>query len=182
VARLLGADLFSGWGIRTLSALHPAFNPMSYHNGSVWPHDNSLIVQGFARYGQREEAAEVVGALFEAGRRFPNSQLPELWCGFQRDLRFSSRPADYLVSCIPQAWSAGMIFLNLRTLLGMEPDLLTQRLLMDPALPPWLERIDVRDLRVFGEPLSFRVRRRAGGDKIVGARGRVVRAGVASPA
>src|SRR2546430_7036996 len=169
--RLMAPDMFSGWGVRTLSSTYPTYNPMSYHNGSVWPHDNSLIAQGFVRYGFREEANAIVEALIEAGRRFPNSRLPELFCGFQRDLRFSSRPADYLVSCIPQAWSAGMIFLNLRTLLGMEPDLLTQRLLMDPALPPWLERIDVRDLRVFGEPLSFRVRRRAGGDKIVGARG-----------
>src|SRR5438093_658149 len=182
VRRLMSPDMYTGWGLRTLSSRYPTYNPMSYHNGSVWPHDSAMAAQGMARYGFHEEANEVVSGLIEAGRRFPNSRLPELFCGFQRDLRFSSRPADYLVSCIPQAWSAGMIFLNLRTLLGMEPDLLTQRLLMDPALPPWLERIDVRDLRVFGEPLSFRVRRRAGGDKIVGARGRVVRAGVASPA
>lgn len=118
----------------------------------------------------------------EAGRRFPNARLPELFCGFQRDLRFSSRPADYLVSCIPQAWSAAMIFLNLRTLLGMEPDLQTQRLLLDPALPPWLDRIDVRDLRVFDTPISFRVRRGTtnAADRIIGARGRVTRARSAS--
>ena len=178
--RLMEPDMYTGWGIRTLSSKYPTYNPMSYHNGSVWPHDNSLIAQGFARYGHREEAAEVVSALIEAGRRFPNAQLPELWCGFQRDLRFSSRPADYLVSCIPQAWSAGMIFLCLRTLLGMRPDLNAQRLLLDPALPPWLDCVDVRDMRVFDTRVTFRVRRRQRGDRVVGGRGRVTR--VAAPA
>ncbi|TMF26568.1 MAG: amylo-alpha-1,6-glucosidase [Chloroflexi bacterium] len=177
VRRLMAQDMYTGWGVRTLSSRYPTYNPMSYHNGSVWPHDNSLIAQGFARYGFREEAAEITSALIEAGRRFPNSQLPELWCGFQRDLRFSSRPADYLVSCIPQAWSAGMVFLCLRTLLGMDADLATQRLVIDPALPPWLERVDVRDLRVFDTRLTFRVRRTPRGDhRIVGGRGRVARA------
>ena len=174
--RLLELDMYTGWGIRTLSSKYPTYNPMSYHNGSVWPHDNSLIVQGLARYGHREEAAEVASALIEAGRRFPNAQLPELWCGFQRDLRFSSRPADYLVSCIPQAWSAGMVFLCFRALLGMQPDLRTQQLVLDPALPPWLDRIDVRDMRIFDTRVTFRVRRSQGGDRIVGGRGRVTRA------
>jgi len=180
--RLMEPDMYTGWGIRTLSSKYPTYNPMSYHNGSVWPHDNSLIAQGFARYGLREESNEIVAALIEAGRRFPNNRLPELWCGFQRDLRFSSRPADYLVSCIPQAWSAGMIFLCLRALLGMQPDLATQRLLLDPALPPWLERIDVRDMRIFDSRATFRVRRGPGGDKVVGGRGRVTRAHTAATA
>jgi glycogen debranching enzyme len=182
VHRLMEPDMYTGWGIRTLSSKYPTYNPMSYHNGSVWPHDNSLIAQGFARYGFREEAAEIVSALIEAGRRFPNSRLPELWCGFQRDLRFSSRPADYLVSCIPQAWSAGMVFLCLRTLLGMQPDLVTQRLLLDPALPPWLARIDVRDLRVFDSRVTFRVRRTPHGDRVVGGKETVTRAKAAAPA
>ncbi len=182
VRRLMEPDMYTGWGLRTLSSRYPTYNPMSYHNGSVWPHDSALAAHGMARYGFREEANEVVSGLMEAGRRFPNARLPELFCGFQRDLRFSSRPADYLVSCIPQAWSAGMIFLNLRTLLGMEPDLQTQRLLLDPALPPWLDRIDVRDLRVFDTPISFRVRRGTTNapDRIIGARGRVTRARSAS--
>src|SRR5437870_8952486 len=149
---------------------------MSYHNGSVWPHDNSLIVQGFARYGQREEAAEVVGALIEAGRRFPNAQLPELWCGFQRDLRFSSRPADYLVSCIPQAWSAGMVFLCLRSLLGLEPDLERRRIVVDPALPVWLDRIEVQHLRAYDSVINFRVRRSGRSVTVTGGGSRVARA------
>jgi glycogen debranching enzyme len=182
VRRLMEPDMYTGWGLRTLSSRYPTYNPMSYHNGSVWPHDSALAAHGMARYGFREEASEVVSGLIEAGRRFPNARLPELFCGFQRDLRFSSRPADYLVSCIPQAWSAGMIFLNLRTLLGMEPDLQTQRLLLDPVLPAWLDRIDVRDLRIFDTPISFRVRRgtKTAADRIIGARGRVTRARSAS--
>jgi glycogen debranching enzyme len=182
VRRLMEPDMYTGWGVRTLSSRYPTYNPMSYHNGSVWPHDSAIAAHGMARYGFREEANEVVSGLMEAGRRFPNARLPELFCGFQRDLRFSSRPADYLVSCIPQAWSAGMVFLNLRTVLGMEPDLQTQRLLLDPALPPWLERIEVTDLRVFDAPTSFRVRRTKGGDRVIGARGRVTRARVTSSA
>jgi len=182
VHRLMAPDMYTGWGIRTLSSRYPTYNPMSYHNGSVWPHDNSLIAHGFARYGFREEATEIVSALMEAGRRFPNAQLPELFCGFSRDLRFSSRPADYLVSCIPQAWSAGMVFLCLRTILGLEPDLSRQRVVIEPALPPWLERIDVRDLRAYEARVSFRVRRTAKGVRVVGGRSRVARATVATRA
>jgi glycogen debranching enzyme len=182
VRRLMAPDMYTGWGIRTLSSQYPTYNPMSYHNGSVWPHDSAIAAHGMARYGFREEANEVVSGLFEAGRRFPYARVPELFCGFQRDLRYSSRPADYLVSCIPQAWSAGMVFLGLRTVLGMRPDLVTQRLLLDPALPPWLERVELRGLRIFDTPISFRVRRHSGGDKIVGARGRITRTRAASPA
>ncbi len=182
VRRLMEPDMYTGWGLRTLSSRYPTYNPMSYHNGSVWPHDSAIAAHGMARYGFREEANEVVSGLIEAGRRFPYARLPELFCGFQRDLRFSSRPADYLVSCIPQAWSAGMVFLCLRTLLGAEPDLRSQRLLLDPALPAWLERIDVRDLRMFDAPVSFRVRRHRAGDRVAGGRGRVMRSRVTSPA
>src|SRR5438445_454627 len=182
VHRLMAPDMYTGWGIRTLSSRYPTYNPISYHNGSVWPHDNSLIAHGFARYGFREEATEIVSALMEAGRRFPNAQLPELFCGFSRDLRFSSRPADYLVSCIPQDWSAGMVFLCLRTILGLEPDLSRQRVVIEPALPPWLERVDVRDLRAYEARVSFRVRRTAKGVRVVGGRSRVARATVATRA
>lgn len=174
VERLMAPDLFTGWGIRTLSSTYPTFNPMSYHNGSVWPHDNSLIAHGFARYGFREEASAIVEGLFEAGKRFPNAQLPELFCGFARDLRFSARPADYLVSCIPQAWSAGMVFLCLRALLGLEPDLEGRRLLVDPALPAWLDHVSVADLRVHDGRARFSVKRTSRGVKVVGGRSRVV--------
>jgi len=174
--RLMAPDMFSGWGVRTLSSTYPTYNPMSYHNGSVWPHDNSLIAQGFVRYGFREEANAIIEALIEAGKRFPNARLPELFCGFQRDLRFSSRPADYLISCIPQAWSAGMVFLCLRSLLGLEPDLERRRVLVDPALPVWLDRIEVQHLHAYDALVSFRVRRSGRSVTVTGGGSRVTRA------
>ncbi|HLZ48205.1 MAG TPA: amylo-alpha-1,6-glucosidase, partial [Candidatus Limnocylindria bacterium] len=174
--RLMAPDMYSGWGIRTLSSTYPTYNPMSYHNGSVWPHDNSLIAQGFVRYGFREEANAIIEALIEAGKRFPNARLPELFCGFQRDLRFSSRPADYLISCIPQAWSAGMVFLCLRSLLGLEPDLERRRVLVDPALPVWLDRIEVQHLHAYDALVSFRVRRSGRSVTVTGGGSRVARA------
>ena len=175
VERLMAPDMFSGWGVRTLSTTYPTYNPMSYHNGSVWPHDNSLIAQGFVRYGFREEANAIIEALIEAGKRFPNARLPELFCGFQRDLRFSARPADYLVSCIPQAWSAGMVFLCLRSLLGLEPDLERRRLLVDPALPVGLDKIEVQHLRAYDSSISFRVRRTGRSVSVTGGGSRVAR-------
>ena len=175
VERLMAPDMFSGWGVRTLSSTYPTYNPMSYHNGSVWPHDNSLIAQGFVRYGFREEANAIIEALIQAGKRYPNARLPELFCGFQRDLRFSSRPADYLVSCIPQAWSAGMVFLCLRSLLGLEPDLERRRVLVDPALPTWLDKIDVQHLRAYDSLISFRVRRTGRSISVTGGGSRVSR-------
>jgi glycogen debranching enzyme len=182
IHRLMQPDMFTGWGIRTLSSRYPTYNPMSYHNGSVWPHDNALIAEGFARYGHREEAAAVIEGIFEAGKRFTNARLPELFCGFARDLRFSSRPADYLVACIPQAWSAGVAFLCLRTLLGLEPRLADGKLVVDPALPAWLTEIAAEDMRVHDAKVSFRAaRRREGvvleaGDRVVDAAKERVRA------
>ena len=174
--RLMAPDMFSGWGVRTLSSTYRTYNPMSYHNGSVWPHDNSLVAQGFVRYGFREEANAIIEALIEAGKRFPNARLPELFCGFQRDLRFSSRPADYLISCIPQAWSAGMVFLCLRSLLGLEPDLERRRIVVDPALPVWLDRIEVQHLHAYDALVSFRVRRSGRSVTVTGGGSRVARA------
>ncbi|MDE3111541.1 MAG: amylo-alpha-1,6-glucosidase [Chloroflexota bacterium] len=176
VQRLMQPDMFSGWGIRTLSSRYSTYNPMSYHNGSVWPHDNALIAEGFARYGYREEATAVIEGLFEAGKRFPDSRLPELFCGFPRDLRFSSRPADYLVACIPQAWSAGVVFLCLRTLMGLEPRIDDGKLVVDPALPGWLPWITVDDMRVGDAKLSFRVARTRRGVIVQGGGQRLVRA------
>ncbi len=177
VRRLMQPDMFTGWGIRTLSSEWPTYNPMSYHNGSVWPHDNALIAEGFARYGFREEAAAVIEGIFEAGKRFPNARLPELFCGFARDLRFSSRPADYLVACIPQAWSAGVVFLCLRTMLGLAPRLRDGRLVVDPALPSWLRAIEVADLRVHGARLAFRASRTRKGVVVEGGGPQLVHPG-----
>lgn len=177
VRRLMEPDMFTGWGIRTLSSEYPTYNPMSYHNGSVWPHDNALIAEGFARYGHREESAAVIEGLVEAGKRFPDERLPELFCGFPRDLRFSSRPADYLVACSPQAWSAGVVFLCLRTLLGLQPRLSEGRLMVDPALPAWLSHIDVEDMRFHDTEVSLRAARTRKGVVVEGGGTHVVTAG-----
>jgi glycogen debranching enzyme len=177
VRRLMEPDMFTGWGIRTLSSEYPTYNPMSYHNGSVWPHDNALIADGFGRYGHREEAAAVIEGLFEAGKRFPDARLPELFCGFPRDLRFSSRPADYLVACIPQAWSAGVVFLCLRTLLGLQPRLAEAKLGVDPALPAWLTSIEVEDMRFHDTKVSFRAMRTRKGVVVEGGGTHIVQPG-----
>jgi glycogen debranching enzyme len=175
--RLMQPDMFTGWGIRTLSSGYPTYNPMSYHNGSVWPHDNALIAEGFARYGMREESAAIIEGLFEAGKRFPDARLPELFCGFQRDLRFSARPADYLVACIPQAWSAGVVFQCLRTLLGLRPHLAERRLVVEPALPPWLTHIAVEDMRVHDGRVTFTAQRTRKGVRVEGGGPRIVELG-----
>ena len=148
VRRLMAEDMDSGWGIRTMSSHEPGFNPMSYHNGSVWPHDNSLIMAGLKRYGYDREADRVFAELFEAGLRFGNHRLPELYCGFDRDRHYQSVPAQYPVSCSPQAWSAGSVFLMLQQALGLRPDASRSVLYVRPALPAWLNRLSIQRLRI----------------------------------
>jgi glycogen debranching enzyme len=160
--RLQRADLDCGWGIRTLSSQEPMFNPMSYHNGSVWPHDNALIAAGLKRLGEDRAATHLIGEVLEAAMRFPDQRLPELFCGFTRDQRYFSIPAQYPVSCSPQAWSAGAIFLMLQTLLGLEADAERNRLTLRPSLPSWLDRLSVRRLRVGSRRVDFLVFREAG--------------------
>ncbi len=119
-ARLMEPECFSGWGIRTVSAVERRHNPMSYHNGSVWPHDNSLIALGFSRYGSKREVSRIFHALFDAATYFDLHRLPELFCGFPR---FTSRgPTLYPVACAPQAWAAGTFFALLKASLGIEQD------------------------------------------------------------
>ena len=119
VARLMAPDMNSGWGIRTLSALHPAFNPYSYQNGSVWPHDNSLIALGFKRYGFAREVGQIARDISGAAGHFLLNQLPELYSGVQRgDADF---PVQYLGANVPQAWAAGSVFALLQAILGIAP-------------------------------------------------------------
>ncbi|HZU06850.1 MAG TPA: glycogen debranching N-terminal domain-containing protein [Chloroflexota bacterium] len=164
VQRLLSPELCCGWGIRTLSSREPTFNPMSYHNGSVWPHDNALIVAGLRRYGYVREALEVAAQVIEAGLRFPNYRLPELYCGFTRDRHYHSLPADYPVSCRPQAWAAGSVFLLLREILGLRPDSATRRLVLEPHLLPGIRSVHLRRLRVLQGVVDLTVR--AEGDHV----------------
>jgi glycogen debranching enzyme len=146
VARLMAPDMNSGWGIRTLSSRHPAYNPYSYQNGSVWPHDNSLIALGFKRYGFATEAAQIARAISGAASHFQLNQLPELYAGVERD--GSGFPVQYLGANVPQAWAAGSCFALLQALLGIQPDAPNERLYVDPALPAWLPDVTLYDLRL----------------------------------
>jgi glycogen debranching enzyme len=166
VKRLMADDMFSGWGIRTLSNRSCHYNPMSYHNGSVWPHDNSIIAAGMRRYGFREEAERVARSVIEACMRFPDDRIPELYCGFGRDLIFGAGPAQYLVSCSPQAWGAGALFHFIRTLAGVEADMLEHRLRIDPLETHLFGTLRVEGMRVGDGTLDFTVHYQDGRPKV----------------
>jgi glycogen debranching enzyme len=156
--RLLAPDMFSGWGIRTMSKAAAAYNPMSYHNGSVWPHDNALIAAGLKRYGYARSANRVATALFDAAIHADYLRLPELFCGFTR--RTPNRPVSYPVACSPQAWAAGSPFLMLQAMLGISSradlNLLTVN---QPHLPAWLNTVELRNLQVGRSRISLVFRR-----------------------
>jgi len=156
--RLLAPDMFSGWGIRTMSKGAAAYNPMSYHNGSVWPHDNALIAAGFKRYGFVRSTNRIATALFDAAIQADYMRLPELFCGFTR--RSPNRPVSYPVACSPQAWAAGSPFLLLQAMLGISArahlDLVTVN---KPHLPTWLNTVEVRNLTVGRSRISLLFRR-----------------------
>lgn len=151
-ARAVATSLFtpgswSGWGIRTLAAGQPAYNPLSYHDGTVWPHDNALCAMGMASYGMTREAGEVLSALWQAAQSFRYLRLPELFCGLPRD--DGSFPVHYPVACSPQAWSSAAWFLLLRAVLGLFPDAPNRTLrIVAPQLPQWLDEIVLEGLRV----------------------------------
>ncbi len=157
VERLMAPDMFSGWGIRTLSSAHPAFNPYAYHNGSVWPHDNGLIAQGFARYGFTAEAARVARAVSGAASFFELHQVPELYAGLPREV--AAFPVQCLGANVPQAWAAGSAFSFLQALLGMRPDAPNGVLHLSPALPAWLPELTLRDLWLDGTRFDLHFRR-----------------------
>jgi glycogen debranching enzyme len=163
VARLMAPDMNSGWGIRTLSSLHPAYNPYSYQNGSVWPHDNSLIALGFKRYGFTDEVGQVARGISEAASYFLLNQLPELYSGVERT--GANFPVQYLGANVPQAWAAGSCFALLQAMLGIQSDAPDDRLYVDPVLPPWLPDVTLRDLRLGRRTLDIAFRRE--GDRTV---------------
>ena len=154
IARLLAADMESGWGIRTLSATHPAYNPYSYQNGSVWPHDNGLIALGCKRYGFAREAGQIARAISGAAGHFLLNQVPELYAGLPR--RPDGFPVQYLGANVPQAWAAGSAFMLVQALLGLEPHAARGALYIDPWLPPWLPDLTLLDLRLGAHTLDLR--------------------------
>jgi glycogen debranching enzyme len=149
---LLAPDFYSGWGIRTVAVSEARYNPVSYHNGSVWPHDNALIARGFSNYGLRDQAARILSGLMDVSTQVELRRLPELLCGLER--RSGEGPTLYPVACAPQAWAAGAVFMLLEACLGMSIDAPNKRLILEqPHLPPvitqlWIRRLEVGDASV----------------------------------
>jgi len=154
-ASLLGPAMWSGWGIRTLAAGQPAYNPLSYHDGTVWPHDNALCAMGMASYGMTRQAGEVLSGLWQAAQNFRYLRLPELFCGLPRD--DGGFPVHYPVACSPQAWSSAAWFLLLRGALGIFPDAPRGMLRISvPHLPSWLDEIVLEGVRVGASRVTLR--------------------------
>ena len=154
VERLMAPDMWTGWGIRTLSANHPAFNPYNYQTGSVWPHDNAIIAMGFKLYGFGAEAARIAHDISIAASHFLLNQLPELYTAFERDE--TTFPVQYIGANVPQAWAAGSAFMLTQAILGFLPDAPRNKLYVDPSLPEWLPDLTVQDLRVGRHKLDIR--------------------------
>ncbi|MBI3544392.1 MAG: hypothetical protein HY075_14060 [Deltaproteobacteria bacterium] len=154
----MSARLFTGYGVRTLAADEKAYNPLSYHNGSVWPHDNSLIAEGLRCYNHVDHLQRLGDALFDAAEVSEDLRLPELFCGFRR--RDDEPPVPYEVACRPQAWAAGSAFLILKAMLGLviTPDQ-QDIVLRSPILPSKVNSLRLDDLRVRDTELSLVVSR-----------------------
>jgi glycogen debranching enzyme len=162
-ADLMGSRFFAGWGIRTVASGEARYNPMSYHNGSIWPHDNALIALGLARYGLKHSVAHLFKALFDAATYMDLRRLPELFCGFRREKRRG--PTLYPVACAPQAWASATPFTLLEAALGLEFDAQRGEIrLRNPRLPAFLNEVVVRDLQLGPSSVDLVVRRH--GDEV----------------
>jgi glycogen debranching enzyme len=154
VKNLMGPDMLTGWGLRTLSSRMTAFNPVSYHNGSIWPHDNAICAAGLIRYGFVDEAHRVIGAQLDVADAF-DGRLPELFAGFDRGT--PATPASYPTSCSPQAWASASPLLWLRSLLRIDPWASQNEVRVDPVLPSWITRLHVDGIEIAGERLSVHI-------------------------
>ena len=163
--RLMADDMFSGWGVRTLSINARRYNPMSYHNGSVWPHDNGIAALGLAQIPGREGVTRIMRGMFDSAFELHAGSLPELFCGFAREPRLG--PVPYPVACHPQAWAAASVMMMLQALLGLRIDGFERRIVIDsPVLPDWIGALSVEGLRVGTGAVSFTVRGLAKGATI----------------
>jgi glycogen debranching enzyme len=164
-ATLMLPEMFSGWGVRTLSADAPRFNPMSYHNGSVWPHDNALIALGFSRYGLKRGASAIFEGLFDAAAHMEMMRFPELFCGFPR--RRGTAPVLYPVACAPQAWASVVPFALLQACLGLDLCFAKREIRFhNPQLPKFLEEIQIQGLELAGASVNLRLRRRGANTEV----------------
>jgi glycogen debranching enzyme len=161
-AKALGDEtFFTGWGVRTLADREVRYNPMAYHNGSIWPHDNALLAMGFAGLPDKELALRIFGAQLEASAFFESGRLPELFCGFRR--RDGKAPTSYPVACSPQACSAGAVFMMLQACLGVDIDAGSGRIMFRyPQLPEDIEKLAIRGLEVGAGSIDLTVHRQSG--------------------
>jgi glycogen debranching enzyme len=158
-ATLTNQEMFSGWGVRTLGAQEVRYNPMSYHNGSVWPHDNALIGLGLSLYGEQEKSVRILSGLYEASLQFELNRLPELFCGFHKRAD-GGGPTHYPVACAPQAWASGAVYLLLRSCMGMNIDAVEKRIsFVNPTLPANLDELRVERLQVGGARVDLLLKR-----------------------
>ena len=156
--RLMARDMFSGWGLRSLSSRERRYNPMSYHAGSVWPHDTAIAALGLRRYRFGDPFLVLAGALFDAVLSFEGRRMPELFCGFPRQTGYG--PTRYPVSCSPQAWAGGVVFHLLGGMLGLRPESRANQLsFISPTLPSWLEWVELYGLRLRDSSFDLRVSR-----------------------
>ena len=153
VKKLLSHEMFSGWGIRTMGENEVGYNPTSYHNGSVWPHDNSIIINGLIRYNYRREAIKVINGLIKASQYFKNNRLPELFCGFSH--KKTERPMEYPVACSPQAWACGSIYLIIQSLLGINADVINDRIYLKPIFPDKTNKVEIKNLKIGDNRADF---------------------------
>jgi len=161
-ASLSSSTLGSGWGVRTLASDQVGFNPIGYHLGTIWPHDNALVAAGLKRYGFEREAGLIAERLLGASRHFREYRLPELFCGFGREE--SQLPVPYPVACVPQAWAAGAPFSLVQTMLGLRADAPARTLeLVRPELPEWLEKVEIEGIRVGAATVDLHVSRSQAG-------------------
>jgi glycogen debranching enzyme len=161
LATLEDSSFFSGWGVRTLAETESRFNPMGYHNGSIWPHDNAIIAAGQTNLSSKSLAMRILAAHLEASTFFDSSRLPELFCGFRR--RGGKAPTGYPVACSPQAWAAGAVFMMLQACLGISVDAIHFRVVLRaPALPSGIDRVSIRGLSTPAGSVDLTVHRHLG--------------------
>ncbi|CAM3002642.1 amylo-alpha-1,6-glucosidase [Paenibacillus sediminis] len=154
--RLVAKDMFGGYGIRTMSTEAAGYYPMSYHNGSVWPHDNGMILLGLSRLGFKKEASIVISSLLEVSKSFEYQRMPELFCGHDSELGY---PVSYPTTCSPQAWSAATSIVFLQAMLGLNPDALTRQISINPFLPEHMDELTTEHIHIGAGHLSVRVTR-----------------------
>lgn len=162
IHQMLSPSFFSGWGIRTIATTEARYNPMSYHNGSIWPHDNAMIAAGFARYGRSDRIETVFNGLLDAALNMPQGRLPELFCGFRR--RAGRAPVLYPVACSPQAWASGSMPHMLKSLMGLEIDGASRTITLNaPYLPERVGEVTIRNMPAGAGTAGFVLRRKNGG-------------------